>query len=727
MRNIFDPKEYKHVTTGKDYTVLRHRKGHQIRLAHNVLSPAHRTMLSALEKIGQEAATEGQKQEAQDKNQYGKVIMKAGGGKVNPNDEDKAAAVAKYERGDATPSQPASNSRPMATRPSYQSSYGDEAWPSPSETSVGQAQNKADGGKINGNICDSCGQPHPQKLAEGGEAEYIHSKDDYGGGKHYSAEKPEGEQNKGGDFFFDPQEAIKQPIDTTALPKGRLDPNTPPPPIDPEKPIIANTMQPALNWMMTDPNKPQVTPANIATATADAKVDALQDQKDQAQNVADATYDGAVNQQAQQREPQSTGMGYSPEGLAQSGISHEIQGAQQTAGAISGLADKQAAALQQDAAQKQNIQTTFQSNFDNLNKERQSHIADLQKGYIDPEQYWKGDPATGQRAHSRVLSAIGVILGGLGAGWSGHGGNPALAHLNGLIDKNINAQMANLGTKNNIVRYNQEQFGNLKDAADMSRVMQADVIKSQLEKAAAQSQSPLAQAAASKAIGEIDAKYQPIFMNLAIRHTLQGLGSGQSTAPGTVGQALSSLDVISPEQSKVYRERYYSPYDVPGGKSIADRPIDNKTREELTNHEKFGQAASQLHSLITKSRGHLESLNPVERNAAAQQALIIQSLFRENALGTVYKAGEQPLLDKALDGQPLGLAHYFTELPKLEGLMHNNDMMKNATLDSYGLHPPPHKQQSQTQATNPMEGKTATNAQGQRIKMINGTWTPLGR
>lgn len=151
-QNIFDPKLYKHVKSDKHSTTLKHKKGHTLTIAHNVISPKMRSALEALSKIPQENATESQAQEAQDQHQYGKVMMKADGGSVMENDPDKAAAVANYERGSDQPSsQPASNTRPMATRPSQRSSYGDDAWPSPSQTSVGMAQSKASGGKVESN------------------------------------------------------------------------------------------------------------------------------------------------------------------------------------------------------------------------------------------------------------------------------------------------------------------------------------------------------------------------------------------------------------------------------------------------------------------------------------------------------------------------------------------------------------------------------------------------
>lgn len=209
-----DPRDYTHISSDAKTTTLKHKRGHTLTIAHSVLKPSTQMMLRALSKIPQENQTEGQKQEAQDQHQYGKVIMKADGGNiapapvadkdtqkpppkpiknnevdnaggwsqavsnlaspwanggtVNANDPDKAKAVAQYERGNARASQPASNTRPMAVKPTKESAWGDDAWPLPSETSVGRQQ-KAHGGEVsaydaglpclNPN-CKSHGQPH---------------------------------------------------------------------------------------------------------------------------------------------------------------------------------------------------------------------------------------------------------------------------------------------------------------------------------------------------------------------------------------------------------------------------------------------------------------------------------------------------------------------------------------------------------------------------------------
>lgn len=455
----------------------------------------------------------------------------------------------------------------------------------------------------------------------------------------------------------------------------------------------------------------QINPADIAANKADAVVTNLDDKKDAAEDLASAAHQQAANQ---------AGKDMSPEGLISGGLQAERAGAIGQANAVGQRAQAESGALQQGIQQQQDLIQAHQKAYDDLEGERQAHISDIQKGYIDPNKYWTGDE-NGKGGHSKILTGIGMILAGFNPT---NRPNAAIEFLNHQMDNNLKAQEQNLNSKNNLLQANLHQFKNMQDATDMTRLMQADAVKYQLQKSAADSASPMAKAQAQSAIGSIDAKYAPLMMQMQIRHMMQGLGSGGTSAPGSTGQLLSGLDQLAPEQSKGYRERYYAPYDVPGGKSIADRPIAPGDRTSLQAYDKFDSAARNLHQLIQAHKGNLDALSPVQRNAAAQQAMVLQSLFREGTLGTVYKSGEQPLLDKAIDGQPLGLVHYFTELPKLEGLMKSNQSMKDTTLEGYGLKPP-HQVQQQQQQANPSEGQTGTLKNGTRVKMINGKWTKI--
>ena len=267
--------------------------------------------------------------------------------------------------------------------------------------------------------------------------------------------------------------------------------------------------------------------------------------------------------------------------------------------------------------------------------------------------------------------------------------NAAIDFLNHQIDRNLTAQMTNLTAKQNLLTANINQFKNVKDAADMSRIMYNDAASHMIQAAAAKAAGPLAKAAAYDNIGKIQVQNSTLMAGLNARLAIQHLANGNTTAPGSVGHALNQLELYDKDSANSYRSRYYAPFDVPGGKSIADtKEIPKDAMDQLGNYEKFNQLSGELRALITKSQGNINSLNPGERARAAQDSQVLQSLFREGTLGTVYKSGEQPLLDKAIAGQPLDVWNYFTNIPKLDNLTHLNTEQRNILAGQYGLRPP---------------------------------------
>ncbi len=531
----------------------------------------------------------------------------------------------------------------------------DEAWPSPSETSVGRANARP---KSNESIYEPA-MP-PESDANGGrvgrkmyaEQEEVVSNDD-------SAPT---DTSFGQEFGKAWKHANSK--DGRPMPSGGPSPQrveTPEPEAKAEEPGQIPPADPNFN-SVTGQTQGQPAPAIPDSANAP----------------------DANAQNAKQPPPQPTA-----DSLAEEGLREGRAGNTQEAQAVGNLGMAQAPLVAQDAIQKQEIMDKFKKNYDILNGERQAHIQDIQNGYIDPNQYWTGDK-NGDGSHSKIAAGIGMILGGFNPT---NRPNAAIDFLKYQMDRNIDAQKTNLAQKNNLLYANLQQFKNMHDAVDMTRLMQADVVKSQLQSEALKAQGPMAKAAALKANAQLDATYQPLFMNMEVRHLMRDIGQGGSQVPGSVGTAIRGLQAWDPAKAKDYQNMYYSPFDKPGGKSIASRPIEPGDRNQILEHDKFNMAAGSLHNLI-KNTGGWARMNPIQRAKANQDALVLQSIFRGNTLGTVYKSSEQPMLEQAVAGEPLALVNYFTANPKLENLMQQNNMMKNTLLDNYDLRPPPNERQA---------------------------------
>lgn len=114
-----------------------------------------------------------------------------------------------------------------------------------------------------------------------------------------------------------------------------------------------------------------------------------------------------------------------------------------------------------------------------MDEQRLKLMSDVSAGHIDPNHYMNS-MSTGKR----ILTTIGLILGGIGAGQTG-GPNMALQYLNSQIDRDIEGQKAELGKKQSLLAANMQQFGQMHEAMAMTKANMLDMAKLQLEKASA--------------------------------------------------------------------------------------------------------------------------------------------------------------------------------------------------------------------------------------------------
>lgn len=213
------------------------------------------------------------------------------------------------------------------------------------------------------------------------------------------------------------------------------------------------------------------------------------------------------------------------------GLTAESRAQQQQAGA-------EQQALQQHIERQNKIMADYDLHHKELLQERQDLLHDINNSHINPDKYWEN--------HSKVNAALGLIL----AGFNPSGNhNAASDFLNKQIDNSIKAQQADLDKKNNLLSANLRQFGNLKDAVDMTRVMQADIISNQLKMAAAKSTSPISKARALQEAGKLEAQYAPMFQQVAMRRALaSGNISGRDPAEFVAGS------VPKERQDSVFKE-----------------------------------------------------------------------------------------------------------------------------------------------------------------------------
>ncbi len=227
----------------------------------------------------------------------------------------------------------------------------------------------------------------------------------------------------------------------------------------------------------------------------------------------------------------------SPAAMAERGINAE-------AAALGKEAISKAKILQDRIQQQQVAEQEFRNNSARLEKERNNFIQDVRDQHIDPSRYMSSLSVTG-----KIQTVIGLILGGMGQGLAG-GDNPALTFLNHQIDRDINAQAAEMGKKENLLKANLQHFGNIKDAMAMTRIMQNDIVSMKLEEAAAKAADPVAKARALQAVAAIREKSAKEQMGLTTQMTIQSAINRAKQDPSKAQDIVDLIQTVDPKRAE---------------------------------------------------------------------------------------------------------------------------------------------------------------------------------
>lgn len=155
--------------------------------------------------------------------------------------------------------------------------------------------------------------------------------------------------------------------------------------------------------------------------------------------------------------------------------------------------------LDESAKDLQLEQLRFDTRMNALTEEQQKLTNDVQTAKIDPTRIYD-NMSTG----NRVLAGISILLGGLGQGLTGAKSNPAMDVINNAIDRDIDAQKANLGKKQNLLSINLAKMGDLRNALAATKMQMMTVANTQVQAQAMKAGSKSALAAAQMFQGQMD-------------------------------------------------------------------------------------------------------------------------------------------------------------------------------------------------------------------------------
>lgn len=424
---------------------------------------------------------------------------------------------------------------------------------------------------------------------------------------------------------------------------------------------MATNEEPAQEVMLPDVAPPSQAPLDI-TPAPDAEIPVSADQAvgpPPPPAAAEQTPEANTTQEAapadQQQMPSILG-----------GYNQKLQGIEAQAAAQGNLGEAQAA-IQKGAVDKAVQQVEdYKQSFANLDKERLAHIEDMKKGFVDPEKYWDN--------HSKIATGLGIILAGFNP--TNHP-NAALEFLNKQIDRSVQAQAQNLNAKHNLLAANMQQFGNVRDATNMTKVMMNDVAAHQIDEAAAKSQNPMAQAIALKLKGDLQMQSEPMMRQLAMQQALIKAQQGAAAGNGDQTEAiLPYLRVTNPAAAKDIEDHY-----VPGV-GTSKIKITDKVREELQGRQSL---QDQVHNLRTWASKHSGDVNPADMAYGKALAAQVQDQYRRANGQGVFREAEADFVKGIVADDPTAFLNKYRNDPKYKALEEGNLMALNGIKKAYGL------------------------------------------
>lgn len=320
-----------------------------------------------------------------------------------------------------------------------------------------------------------------------------------------------------------------------------------------------------------------------------------------------AGQDAPLPEQASAPAPQKAGKsGPTPADYRMPGLSDSGQQAQPPAQpAYQSPYDQEAQAAKEMGAGAQKLQELHQGNIDALNDMSAEAVKHFMDNPIDAKQYM----TTMDDPH-KVSTALGLILGGLGTGANGK--NMAVEALNSQIDRNMQAQLANLGQKKSLISALHEQLGNMKDAMDMGRAINMDKYTAQMAQAAANIQDPMQKQRMMMAMQDFQQRSQGLKSGVAQRQAGQ-----QGAKQGGIPPEMLIKYMIPPNE----QEPYF--------KELATAQSMSKQRDDLMN---LFDELSHMNTLGNTLK------HPIDTYAANQRSMATIAQLAHDSEGRVTDA-----------------------------------------------------------------------------------------
>jgi hypothetical protein len=346
-----------------------------------------------------------------------------------------------------------------------------------------------------------------------------------------------------------------------------------------------------------------------------------------------------------------------------------------------------------DTATYQGAVDSHQDALDDLNDISDAHtqevhgaVQDMKNNFIKPNDYLD-HMSTGKK----ISTAIGLFLGGIGSAKTGQP-NPAMQFLQSQIERNIEAQRANQGTRGTLLSALQNKYKDDLVATNMAKVIMASKVADEMNESAAKSGLPMAKVNNLMGQQQFARDYMPLKRQMDAYQFFRSSNAGPASKL-TAGQMAG---IINPEQ---YKE------------GIKELGVAEKTQEAHKAVDEILPSIEQQQTLGNRIGSPIQSSQKIAALKARLVPLILSSSPSKRLTREAVEQEIAPYIPKFTTGKG-------TAKDLASDLHRSVDSLADKTpvLDGLGIQTPKYAPPAPTKTVNGVTYKRGPNGEAIRVK-----------
>jgi hypothetical protein len=376
-------------------------------------------------------------------------------------------------------------------------------------------------------------------------------------------------------------------------------------------------------------------------------------------------------------------------------ISQGKKGIQQQADVASQLAKSRADIDNKDLQDRQALAAQFADNQKLFDAHRQE-VLDLYKNQqINPNHYMENMSTPG-----RVATAIGLFLGG----W-GKNGNPAQQFLNAQIDRDIEAQKANVDKSKTLLGENEKYFQDKQVAENATRASLNDIYSHQMQQAVDKLGTAQAQAQGNIGLSNFAIQSNGAIQQAQMRKTLMDHVAEGGQGEGTTAGMWANAGYLSPQEAQK--------------EDAAIQAGKNATGQVRDVYAQLAKQQTFLNRYVPGAGHPIESADKVSALNAQLDNIVLGADVAQRLNPVTIKQQLEPFHVNVRDSADVVAS-------KAQGVL-NLIKQSHAGLTPFMTqHAPASLPNYSIPKTALMEGQSGTRRNGQRVTVQNGNVVPSG-